>query len=74
MDISKREELIAANNSIEEIRQIIGADSLGYLSVEGLRASPKTSKLDFCTACLNGDYPTELSERHKKRAFGEMSK
>jgi len=74
VDISKREELIAASHSIEEIRQIIGADSLGYLSVEGLRSSPKESKLEFCTACLNGEYPTELSEKHKKQAFCEVAK
>jgi len=74
VDISRREELIAASNSVEEIREIIGADSLGYLSVEGLRATPKESKLEFCTACLNGEYPTELSERHKKQAFCEVAK
>lgn len=59
IDISERGQLIAAQKSIEEVRAHIGADSLHYLSQEGLhRALGKTA--GFCTACLCGQYPIEL--------------
>ncbi|MCK8826880.1 amidophosphoribosyltransferase [Natroniella acetigena] len=60
LDTSRRQELIAANNSIEEICKHIGADSLGYLSQEGLAKSIKANGYGFCTACLDGEYPLEL--------------
>ena len=53
-------ELIAANNSIEEIRQYIEADSLAYLSLDGLRnACDGGEGNKFCVACYTGDYPTQ---------------
>ncbi|MDX9871407.1 MAG: amidophosphoribosyltransferase [Clostridia bacterium] len=59
IDISERGQLIAAQKSIEEVRAHIGADSLHYLSLEGLyRALGKTA--GFCTACLCGKYPIQL--------------
>ncbi|HEV2489502.1 MAG TPA: hypothetical protein VGT03_06825, partial [Candidatus Acidoferrales bacterium] len=51
---------IAARNSIEGIREFIGADSLGYLSLENLRAAVEDREGKFCTACYTGMYPTEL--------------
>jgi amidophosphoribosyltransferase len=61
VDTPRKKELIAANNSIEEIRQYIGADSLGYLSIEGLkRACHDGEKTTYCTACYTGRYPTNL--------------
>lgn len=64
IDISRTEELIAANKTLEEIREIIGADSLGYLSEEGLINSIGT-KFDapyngLCMDCFNGDYSAGL--------------
>lgn len=58
MDMSKRESLIAAQMSIEEIKEMIGADSLEYLSLEGLLKSVGEED-SFCTGCLNGNYPIE---------------
>jgi len=49
--------LIANNYDIEGIRKEIGADSLHYLSLEGLKKSPIGSNIGYCTACFNGDYP-----------------
>jgi amidophosphoribosyltransferase len=56
IDFPTREELIAGHKSVEEIRQFLGASSLGYLSIEGL-LSPFKNPADFCTACFTGDYP-----------------
>ena len=61
IDIATKEYLIAANNSIEEIREIIGADSIGFLSVENLLKCPIGAPKDsFCTACLTGRYPMKV--------------
>ncbi len=58
IDTPTKEELIAANKSIEEIRDYIGADSLHYLSLEGMiGAANKYKQKGFCTACFTGDYP-----------------
>ena len=56
-DIPSKEQLIAHNRTIEEIRQIIGADSLGYLKIE--RLSQMVSGLPICMGCFNGVYPME---------------
>ena len=64
IDTSSSEELIASNNSIEEIRELIGADSLTFLSVEGMvRAIGRTDEgpeAGHCLACFTGNYPTEI--------------
>jgi amidophosphoribosyltransferase len=60
VDTPRREELIAANNAVEEIRKFLGADSLGYLSLKSLRAALGDSEGKFCTSCYTGSYPTEL--------------
>lgn len=60
MDTSDRNTLIAADKSVEEIREHLGADSLGYLSLEGLLDATGVADAGFCTACLSGDYPTEV--------------
>jgi len=60
VDTPRRDELIASHNSVEEIRQFLGADSLGYLSLESLREAVEDSDRRFCTACYTGSYPTEL--------------
>ncbi len=59
VDTPSKRELIAANKSVEEIREFIGADSLSYLSLEGLkRACTDGEKTNYCTACYTGVYPT----------------
>ncbi|MBZ2105229.1 amidophosphoribosyltransferase [Streptococcus mitis] len=64
IDIQTRQELIAANHTVEETRQIIGADSLTYLSVEGLIESigieTDAPNGGLCVAYFDGDYPTPL--------------
>lgn len=61
VDTPSKSELIAANNSIEEIIRFVEADSLGYLSMSGLRkAVDDDEKLDHCYSCYTGEYPTEL--------------
>jgi amidophosphoribosyltransferase len=60
VDTPRRDELIAARHSTEEIRQFLGADSLGYLSLPSLRAAVEDTQGKFCTSCYTGSYPTEL--------------
>jgi amidophosphoribosyltransferase len=60
VDTPRREELIGAQKSVEEIRRFLGADSLGYLSLESLRAAVEDTEGKFCTSCYTGSYPTEL--------------
>ena len=54
-DVPAREQLIAYNRSVEEIRELIGADSLGYLDIGRLRGM--ANGLPICTGCFNGNYP-----------------
>jgi amidophosphoribosyltransferase len=59
VDTPSKKQLIAANKSVEEIREYIGADSLAYLSIEGLKkACGEAVKTTYCTACYTGKYPT----------------
>jgi amidophosphoribosyltransferase len=60
VDTPRRDELIAARQSVEEIRQYLEADSLGYLSLPSLRAAVDDTEGNFCTSCYTGSYPTEL--------------
>jgi amidophosphoribosyltransferase len=60
VDTPSKRDLIAANKSVEEIRQYIEADSLAYLSLDGLLKSCETKeKTGYCTACYTGNYPTQ---------------
>ncbi|MDR0315512.1 MAG: amidophosphoribosyltransferase [Treponema sp.] len=69
-DIDSEENLIANQVSLDEIRQKIGADSLGYISIEGLKKACAKCELSFCTACFTGNGE---NERAKKDVF-EMGK
>ena len=55
-DIPSEDHLIAHNRTVEEIREIIGADSLGFLEIEDLKEIVE-GKVDFCDACFSGNYP-----------------
>ncbi len=57
VDMATRRELIAANKSLDGIRDFIGADSLGYLSITGLLKVVRGSSGGFCDACFTGNYP-----------------
>ena len=56
-DIPAREQLIAYNRTLEDIRQVLGADSLGYLKVE--RLDELVDGLPICKGCFTGEYPME---------------
>jgi len=62
IDTPTREELIAHQHTPDEIRLIIGADSLGYLSLEGLRATAHRLKRGFCDACFSNEYPVPIED------------
>jgi amidophosphoribosyltransferase len=59
IDTPTRDELIAHRHSVDEIRDLMGADSLGYLSLEGLRRCGASLKHGFCDACFSDEYPVE---------------
>ncbi len=58
-DIPDREKLIACRHSLEEIREMTGADSLAYLSLENLQKLAPEAKCGFCQGCFTGKYPIE---------------
>ncbi len=60
VDMASRRELLAANSTVPEIREIIGADTLGYLSVKGLMKVVNGQKGGFCDACFTGNYPVPV--------------
>jgi amidophosphoribosyltransferase len=62
IDTPKREELIAATHSVEEIRRMIGADSLAFLSLGALRRIEAEMKHGFCDACFSGEYIIPVDE------------
>jgi len=70
IDTPSRDELIAANNTLEEIRTSLGVDSLGYLSLEGMLESVPGGPGGFCHACFSGDYPTPPPTDPDKLRYG----
>lgn len=61
IDTSVRKELVASAKTVDQIRRYIGADSLHYLSIEGLRQCVNNVQLEgLCFACFNGEYPTKI--------------
>lgn len=72
IDFPTREELIAGAQDVDAIRRFIGADSLGYLSLEGL-LSPFRAPRAFCTACFSGDYPLDISRMTGKQALEQYT-
>ncbi|MCT4687797.1 amidophosphoribosyltransferase [Vallitalea sp.] len=66
IDTPERKNLIAGNMSIDGIKDLIGADSLGYISNEGLLSTCKDGKRDYCMACFNGKYPMDVDDEEEK--------
>ena len=62
IDFASRAELIANGLDVEEIRRSIGADSLGYVSLEGLISSTEVPSEKLCSACFTGEYPIRIPE------------
>jgi amidophosphoribosyltransferase len=69
VDMATRWELIAAQKTIPQIKDFIGADSLGYLSIEGLIKAVGLPKEEFCLACFTGDYPMPVQLSMDKLAM-----
>jgi len=69
VDMATRWELLASRKSVPEIREFIGADSLGYLSLEGLIEAVGLPKETLCLACLTGDYPIPVQLEMDKLAL-----
>ncbi|GAI09272.1 unnamed protein product, partial [marine sediment metagenome] len=69
VDMATRWELIAAQKTVAEVRDFIGADSLGYLSIDGLIKAVALPKNIFCLACFTGDYPIPVQLAMDKLAL-----
>jgi len=65
VDTPRRSELIAATHSLDEIRRYIGADSLGYLSLDGLLSAVDEARPSYCTSCYTGEYPVAFPQNEK---------
>jgi amidophosphoribosyltransferase len=75
VDTPSKKQLIAANKSVEEIREYIGADSLGYLSLEGLKqACGEGETTSYCSACYTGKYPTNIIDVEEILPAGATSR
>ena len=68
-DIPERTQLLAHERTVEEMRQIIGVDSLGFLSIEAAHRIALNCRLNFCDACFSGKYPMEVPEQVDKNMF-----
>jgi amidophosphoribosyltransferase len=73
IDFATRDELIAGHSAVEEIRQSIGADSLGYVSLEGLTAATEQPTGSLCRACFDGKYPVPVPEDERGKNVLELS-
>ncbi len=69
VDMATKGELIAAQRDVEQIREHIGANSLGFLSIEGLLLAVGRPRARFCMACFTGDYPIPVQLQLDKLAF-----
>jgi amidophosphoribosyltransferase len=73
IDMSTREELIAANKSIEEIGDTVGADSLSYVSIDGLKEAIGKPEGSLCTGCLTGEYPVPIEGEELREQERQVS-
>lgn len=69
IDTDTQDQLIAANMDVDQICEFIGADSLAFISLEGLRNSIDANHNHFCEACFSGEYPVEIPESISKKSF-----
>ena len=67
IDMPTKKELIASHRSVEGIRRFLGADSIGYLSLDGMLELPALPKEGFCHACFSGKYPVNIYHRYGKQ-------
>jgi amidophosphoribosyltransferase len=69
IDLASEDEMIAAGNTVEGVREAIGATSLAYLSLDGLQAATRRPESALCRACLTKQYPTRVPEDATKLRF-----
>ena len=67
IDTPTKDELIASQKTNEEIREYVGVDSLGYLSVEGLYRAVESTQGKYCDACFTGNYPAGTPANYKTK-------
>ena len=65
IDMPTKRELIASSRSVDSIRKYLEADSVGYLSIEGMLSLPALPQDEFCTACFSGKYPIDINHKFK---------
>ncbi len=66
IDMPTKRELIASSITVEEIRDYLEIDSLGYLSIDGMLSMPSLPHDNFCTSCFSGKYPLKIEKSHDK--------
>jgi amidophosphoribosyltransferase len=66
IDFPSKKELLAANNSMEDIKKFLNVDTLGYLSLAGMLGATTRDPKDFCAACYTGKYPTKIYDADDK--------
>jgi amidophosphoribosyltransferase len=71
LDTGTRSQLIAANLSVGEIGEYVGADSLAYLTLDALKEATGAPQAGFCDACLTGNYPTPVSLSRPPKACSD---
>jgi amidophosphoribosyltransferase len=69
IDTPAQEQLVAFSQSEEEVRAFLGADSLHYLSYDGMIRATGLPEETFCTSCFTGEYPIDIEERKKEVAM-----
>ena len=69
IDFPTKEELIASSHTVEEIRDFLNLDSLGYLSLEGMLSSMPIAQENFCVCCFTGEYPVSIEPETYKGMF-----
>jgi amidophosphoribosyltransferase len=74
IDFPDPAQLIASQRSVEEIRDFIGVDSLGYISVDGLLEAVEGTRDDYCTACFTGEYPCRIDDQDMDKGAMERRK
>ena len=73
VDFQSRGELLAAQHSLEDMAGVLGVDSVGYVSVEGMLSCVSKPPESYCTACWTGDYPVAIPEGMDKKSCGESA-
>lgn len=72
IDMPTKQELIASSKSVDQIRDYLQVDSLGYQSIEGMLSMPSLPTDSFCVSCFSGKYPMHLEKNHGKRRLEKV--